>query len=62
MPRPTCRPSAMWCWPGSGWTWRWPRDAPPSEPTHQGKLGAMRYFFAYELPKIDALAGRGGQP
>jgi hypothetical protein len=24
MPRPTCRPSAMWCWPGSGWMWRWP--------------------------------------
>ena len=22
MPRPTCRPSATWCWPGCGWTWR----------------------------------------
>jgi len=24
---------------------------------HQGKLAAMRYFFAYELPKIDAWLG-----
>jgi hypothetical protein len=22
---PTCRPSAIPCWPGSGWTWRWRR-------------------------------------
>ena len=28
MPRPTCRPSATWCWPGCGWTWRWPRPTP----------------------------------
>ena len=23
MPCRTCRPSATWCWPGSGWMWRW---------------------------------------
>ena len=29
-------------------------DAPATRPALQGKLAAMRYFFAYELPKIDA--------
>ena len=28
--------------------------APPTDPAHAGKLAAMRYFYAYELPKIDA--------
>jgi butyryl-CoA dehydrogenase len=31
------------------------RAAPPTEPAFaQGKLAALRYFFAYELPRIDA--------
>jgi hypothetical protein len=55
-PRLTCRPSATWCWPGSGWTWpsRRRRD---DTPVNQGKLAATRFFFAYELPKIDAWLG-----
>ena len=31
-----------------------------ADPFANGKRGAMGYFFAYELPKIDALARRGG--
>ncbi len=29
-------------------------DAGLPEPQRQGKIAAMRYFFAYELPKVDA--------
>ena len=28
--------------------------APPTNPDDAGKLAAMTYFYAYELPKIDA--------
>ena len=59
MPRPICRPLAMWCWPGSGWRSAWPRPPPPAADTteaqrHAGLLAALRYFHAYELPKIGA--------
>jgi alkylation response protein AidB-like acyl-CoA dehydrogenase len=30
------------------------RDAAPADNALHGKLAAMRYFFAYELPKVDA--------
>jgi butyryl-CoA dehydrogenase len=29
-------------------------ESAADEPAHRGRLAAMRYFFAYELPKIDA--------
>ena len=34
-----------------------PGAAPADEPLRAGKLAAMRYFHAYELPKIDAWLG-----
>ena len=34
-----------------------PRPGPAAGAFGQGKLAAMRYFFAYELPKIDAWLG-----
>jgi butyryl-CoA dehydrogenase len=30
---------------------------PPNNPIAEGKRAAMKYFFAYELPKIDAWLG-----
>ena len=34
-PCPTCRPSATWCWPGSGSTWRLRAGADATQPMRQ---------------------------
>jgi alkylation response protein AidB-like acyl-CoA dehydrogenase len=39
------------------WLWLDVAMAAQSSPLKDGKLAAMRYFFAYELPKIDAWLG-----
>ena len=53
---PTCRPSATWCSPGSGWTCccRCPPKRRRRTPAQEGRVHAGRYFFHYELPKIGA--------
>ena len=38
-----------------------PSATAPSDAAHAGKLAAMRYFYAYELPKIDAWLAVVGQ-
>ena len=44
---------------GSGSTWRCAARGPPRRrrPRRRGRLAACRYFFRYELPKIDAWLG-----
>ena len=56
MPCPICRPSAMWCWPGSGsmWAGRAGQDTDLAIAAHRGSMAAQRYFFHYELPRIGA--------
>jgi alkylation response protein AidB-like acyl-CoA dehydrogenase len=37
-------------------------DGPQTEQFYQNKLNCIRYYYAYELPKIAALIGRLGDP
>ena len=48
----------MWCWHGSGSSSRSPRPKHYQRAEgnfYHGKWQACRYFFLYELPKVDAM-------
>ena len=60
MPCRTCRPSATWCWPGSGWTWLLAHRRPTQHATlpARGTARARRATSSLRIAEDRRLARR----